>query len=109
MSVRLSVLATGSRRFGGSTIDTSESRMHPPNRTISRRLLNRAVRATGSSGAQDRPVLLLVVEDATRAAHDARQRVLVDVDGKARLLAEQEIEPADQRTTAGHHDAAIHD
>ena len=39
--------------------------MHPPKRTMSKRLENRAARATESSGAQDRPVLLLVIEDAT--------------------------------------------
>src|SRR5215218_4916681 len=78
--------ATGSRRLGGSTIDTSESRMHAPNSTMSNRFVNRAARATGDSGAQDRPVLLLVVEDSPRSAHDARQGVLVHVDGEPGLL-----------------------
>src|SRR5215218_8832731 len=88
-SDRRSEPATGSRRLGGSTIDTSDSRTQPPKRTRSNRLVNRAARATGDSGAEDRPVLLLVVEDAPRSAHDARQRVLVHVDGQPGLLAEQ--------------------
>src|SRR5437763_12805678 len=101
--------ATGSRRLGGSTIETSESRTHPPKRTMSKRFVNRAARATGNSGAQDRPVLLLVVEDATGAAHDARQRVLVHVDGQPGLLAQQEVEAADQGSATGHDDTPIDD
>src|SRR5215207_7095133 len=108
-SDRRSDPATGSRRLGGSTIDTSESRMHAPNRTRSNRFVNRAARATGVSGAQDRPVLLLVVEDSPRSAHDARQGVLVHVDGEPGLLAEQEIEATDQCAATRHHDAAVDD
>src|SRR5215218_3455494 len=101
--------ATGSRRLGGSTIDTSESRMHAPNSTMSNRFVNRAARATDDSGAQDGPVLLLVVEDSPRSAHDARQGVLVHVDGEPGLLAQQEVESTDQRAAAGHHDSAVDD
>src|SRR5436190_396155 len=108
-SDRRSDPATGSRRFGGSTIETSDSTMHAPNRTRSNRLVNRAARATGDSGAQDRPVLLLVVEDASRASHDAREGILVHVDRETGLLAEQKVESADQRAAASHHDAAIDD
>src|SRR5687768_4224006 len=106
---RRSEPATGSRRFGGSTMDTSDSRMQPPKRTRSNRLLNRAARATGDSGAEDGPVLLLVVEDPPSAAYDARERVLVHVDGQPGLLAEEEVESADQRAATRHHDAAVDD
>src|SRR4051794_19067467 len=86
-----------------------ESSTQAPNRTTSSRELKRLERATRASGAQHGPVLLLVVEDAAGAADDARERVLVDVDRQSRLLAEQEVEAANQRPAAGHHDAAIDD
>src|SRR2546426_1887714 len=61
------------------------------------------------SGRQDVPVFLRVVEDAAGPAHDARHRVLVEVNRQAGLLLQQHVEPADQRAPARHYDAAIHD
>src|SRR5215218_2679216 len=108
-SVRRKPAATGSRRFDGATIATRERSTHIPKRTKSSRAPIRAARATRASGAEDRPVLLLVVENPARASHDARERIFVDVNGQPGLLAQQEIEPPDERTAAGHDDAAIDD
>src|SRR3954471_3696827 len=108
-SVRRRFAATGSRRLGGSTIAMSARSTHPAKMTRSSRPLKRAARATAPSGAEDGPVLLLVVENATRAANDAGERILVDVNREAGLLAQQKVEPANERTAAGHDDPAIDD
>src|SRR5690242_14213704 len=108
-SVRRNALATGSRSRMGSTIASRERMMQTAKSTTSVRELIRPDRATPPSGAQDRPVLLLVVEDAARAPDDARQRILVHVDRETGLLAEQEIQSANERSAARHDDAAIHD
>ena len=79
--------------------------MQAARRTVSTRALERVARATAVSGLQDGPVLLLVVEDAPRAPHDTGERVFVDVDREPRLLVEHEVKSADERATAGHHDA----
>src|SRR5688572_5970397 len=62
-----------------------------------------------SSGAQDGPVLLLVVENTSGPAHDAGERIFIDMNRKAGFLREEQVEPTDERTTAGHHDPAIDD
>ena len=78
--------ATGSRRLGGSTIDDEREQ----DAAAEERRCRSGYREPGSrgppatSGAQDRPVLLLVVENPAGAAHDAGQRILVDVDRQAR-------------------------
>src|SRR5256714_3259575 len=108
-SVRRRMLAVGSRSLAGITIQTSARSTQAPKTMRSTRELNGFERATRASGAQHRPVLFLVVEDSARAAHDTREWVIVDVDGEARFLAQQEVEPANQRAAAGHHDAAVHD
>src|SRR5690606_32879219 len=66
-------------------------------------------RATIRSATQDRPVLVLVVQDPTRAPNHAGKRVFVDVDRQVRLLAEEYVQAANQRTTTGHHYAPVHD
>src|SRR5438105_5865762 len=108
---RRSTSARGSRICSGSTRATAAAIRQPMKRRKSTRLLSRVARATAPppSGAQDRPVLLFVVEDSAGAAHDARERILIDVDRQAGLLTEKEIETADERTAAGHDNAAIDD
>src|SRR6476661_3712833 len=108
-SVRRSTLAVGSRRRAGRTVAISERRTHAPKTMTSRRELNRLERATRASGAQHGPVLLLVVENAPGPANHAGEGIFVDVDGQPRLLAQQEVEAANERPTTGHHDAAIDD
>src|SRR5688572_1116520 len=58
---------------------------------------------------EDRSVLHEVVEDPSGTSHDARERLLVDMDGEVRFVLQQAIEPADQRASARHDDAAIDD
>src|SRR5665213_1371200 len=83
--------------------------MHETKRTVSRRLYARAAGGTRFSGLQDRPVLVLVVQNAPCASHDARERILVDVNRKIRFLAQKQIQSTNQRATARHDDAAIDD
>src|SRR5205085_2962922 len=47
--------------------------------------------------------------DLAGAAYDAGERIFVDMDRKTRLLAEHDVETANQRTTARHHDPPVHD
>src|SRR5688572_13586456 len=62
-----------------------------------------------SSGAQDRPVLLLVVENASGPAHDAGERILIDMNRKAGFLREKQVEPANERAATRHDDPAVDD
>src|SRR5207248_2117953 len=100
-TVRLRICAT---RVLGPTSARTDKRMLPTNRRTSARARSRAVVATSSSGAQDRPVLFFIVEDATGAAHHAGERIFVDVNGKIRLLTQEQIEAANQCSAAGHDD-----
>src|SRR5579872_6965834 len=59
--------------------------------------------------AENGPVLVLVVQNPSCSSHDTREWILVDVDRQARFLAEQEIQPTNQRPAAGHDDSAIDD
>src|SRR5207244_2564651 len=93
----------------GPTRASTDRRMLPASRSTSARARSRAEVATARSGGQDRPVLFLIVEDATRAAHDARQRILVHVNGEIGLLAQQQVETANERAATGHDDAAVDD
>src|SRR4051812_26104140 len=60
-------------------------------------------------GSQDVTVFLGRVEDPPRPTHHAGHGVLVEVYRQAGLLLEQQVQPANQRATAGHDDAAVHD
>src|SRR5687768_18607335 len=62
-----------------------------------------------SSGAQDRPVLLFVVENASGPAHDAGERIFIDMNRKAGFLREEQVESADERATTRHDDPAVDD
>src|SRR5690349_17812768 len=109
---RRNTSASGSRICKGSTSVTSATITHPMKSRKSIRLLSRVARATAppfSSGAQDRPVLLFVVENPTGAAHDTGEWVLIDVDRQTGFLTEKKIEAADECAPAGHDDATIHD
>src|SRR5690242_13080334 len=100
---RRNTSASGSRICSGSTSVTSATMTHPMKSRKSIRLLSRVARATAPpspSGAQDRPVLLFVVEDPPRAAHDTGEWILIDVDRQAGFLAEKEIQAADKRAPA---------
>src|SRR5919109_346937 len=105
--LRRSAAAKGSRTLCGSMSVTKDRPTHAPNNRVSRRPETRD--ATVSSGAQDRPVLLLVVENASGTAHDARERILIDMNRKAGFLRKKQVESADERATTRHHDAAIDD
>src|SRR5436190_16567682 len=107
---RRSTSASGSRICNGSTSATAAAIRQPMNRRKSTRLLSRVARATTPpSGAQDRPVLLFVVEDTPGATHDTRERILIDVDRQAGLLAEEQVEASNEGAAARHHDASIDD
>src|SRR3954469_11823657 len=57
-------------------------------------------------GAWDRLELL---ETATRAHGNARERAFGEVHGHLRLVPQPLVETLQQRSTTGEHDAAIHD
>src|SRR5512133_2109639 len=107
--VRRSAPAMGSRSLGDNATAMRDKTTQPANRPASTRLPRRAAVATLTSRAENRRVLFVVVENASRAANDTRERILVDVDGQASFLAEQQIEAANQRAAAGHDDAAVDD
>src|SRR5512144_1651296 len=66
-------------------------------------------RAPWRLGRQDVAVLLGIVQDPAGPPYHARHGVLVEVNRQSGLLLQQQVEPADQRPAAGHHDAAVHD
>src|ERR1043165_909602 len=102
-TVRRSTWATGV----ASTMSAMIARMMATaNNRMSARARIDAELATVVLRGQDGPVLLFVIENAAGAAHHARERILVHVNGKIRLLAEQQVEAANERAAAGHHDAA---
>src|SRR5579862_734701 len=105
--------ATAVRRKNSATLVLGPTRAMTASATLtassraSTRARSRGTVATSTSGAQNRPVLFLVVEDAARAAHHAGQRIFVHVDGEICFLAQQQVESAYQRAAARHDDAAI--
>src|SRR5262245_16362077 len=108
---RRSDSAIGSRICAGSTMTISDAMTATTNNATSMRLLKRAARATSlpSSGAEDGPVLLFVVEDPARPSHHARQWIFIHLNRQTRLLPQQQIETANERAAARHDDAAVDD
>src|ERR1043165_1846228 len=86
-----------------------ERMMANANRRMSARARIEADDATVVLGGQDGPVLLFVIEDTAGAANHAGERIFVHMNRKVRLLAEQQVETADERAAAGHDDASIDD
>ena len=102
------VAANPSRVRRGRISANTANRTHTSARPVSSRPSDRTRRATARSGREDGPVLLLVIEDLAGTAHDTRQGIFVHVNRQSGFLAEQHIEPTDQRAATRHHDATIH-
>src|ERR1043165_1608487 len=86
-TVRRRTCATGVASRNSAMI---ERMMASANSRMSARARIEADVATVVLGRQNGPVLLFVIEDTARAAHHARERIFVHVNGKIRLLAEQQ-------------------
>src|SRR5215470_20453709 len=67
--------------------------------------------ARGAGLGRDRHLLqkIELIEHLAGAEGHARQRIVAHGDRQVRLLAEQEIQAAEQRTTTREHDALVHD
>src|ERR1041385_4516656 len=77
--------------------------------SVSARDAYRSVPIAMRLSRQDVTVFLRSVENPPGATYHARHRIFVQVNRQAGLLLQQQIETANQRAAARHHDTAIHD
>src|SRR5688572_27099807 len=103
-TVRRSAPAIRSRTCRGKTLMIAAAKPHSSSNAVSTRVPDRTLRGTSSSATQDGPVLLLIVEDAPRAAHHAREWIFIDMDRQPGFLGEHDVEATNQCAATRHHD-----